>query len=60
MRAVLGEMATLVLEGRRVFETIGAPAKKREAQLFGGIDAAELARFEQTIDKLLGKLSEAE
>ena len=47
-------------EGRRVFETIGAPAKKREAQLFGGIEASELAGFEQTIDKLLRKLSEAE
>jgi DNA-binding MarR family transcriptional regulator len=47
-------------EGRRVFRTVGTPAKRREAQLFGGIDAAELARFGHTIDRLLAALSEAE
>lgn len=46
--------------GLRVFRTIGASAKEREAQLFGGIDTAELQQLERSIDKLLAALSEAE
>ena len=46
--------------GLRLFQTIGASAKQREAQLFGGIDAAELQQMERVIDKLLRALSEAE
>jgi DNA-binding MarR family transcriptional regulator len=46
--------------GNRVFRTIGASAKVREAQLFGGIDAAELDQFDRLVDKLLDALSEPE
>jgi DNA-binding MarR family transcriptional regulator len=46
--------------GQRVFRTIGEHAKAREAQLFGGIDAAELAQLDQLVDKLLLALSEPE
>lgn len=46
--------------GQRVYQTIGERAKLREAQLFGGVPPDELARFDQTIDKLLAALSEPE
>jgi len=46
--------------GQRVFRTVGEPAKAREAQLFGGIDATELAQLDQLVDKLLLALSEPE
>jgi hypothetical protein len=43
-----------------VFKTIGARAKLREAQLFGGIDAAELEQLDRLVEKLLAALSESE
>ena len=46
--------------GARVFKTIGERAKAHEAQLFGGIAAAELAQLDRLIDKLLDALSEPE
>jgi DNA-binding MarR family transcriptional regulator len=46
--------------GKRLYQTIGASAKAREAQLFGGIEAAELAQLDQLVDKLLYALSEPE
>jgi len=46
--------------GMRVYRTIGEPAKAREAQLFGGIDTAELAQLDRLVDKLLLALSEPE
>ncbi len=46
--------------GQRVYQAIGARAKVREAQLFGGIGAAELDQLDQLLDKLLLALSEAE
>jgi DNA-binding MarR family transcriptional regulator len=50
----------LSTDGQQVFQTIGERAKQREAQLFGGIDRAELAQFDRLVDKLLGALSEPE
>lgn len=46
--------------GMRVFQTIGEHAKAREAQLFGGIDAAELDQLDRLVDQLLAALSEPE
>ena len=46
--------------GQRIYQTIGEHAKVREAQLFGGVPAEELTRFDQTLDKLLAALSEPE
>ena len=46
--------------GQRVFKIIGERAKQREAQLFGGIDAAELQRLDRLMDQLLAALSEGD
>jgi DNA-binding MarR family transcriptional regulator len=50
----------LSADGRRVFQTIGASAKRREQHLFGRLDATELAQLERSVDRLLQALSEAE
>lgn len=50
----------LSADGQGVFQTIGERAKQREAQLFGGIDGAELAQLDRLVEKLLGALSEPE
>jgi DNA-binding MarR family transcriptional regulator len=42
--------------GMRLFQTLGPLATAREAQLFGGIDAAELARMDATLDRLINAL----
>jgi len=46
--------------GRRLFETIGLLAKRREQQLFGRVDRTRLDEFERVVDQLLLALSEAE
>jgi DNA-binding MarR family transcriptional regulator len=50
----------LSADGQRMYQTIGERAKLREAQLFGGIEAAELEQFDRLVDKLLDALSEPE
>ena len=50
----------LSADGQRVFQTIGTRAKLREAQLFGGVDAAELEQLDRLVEKLLAALSEPE
>lgn len=42
----------LSTKGRELFERISASAVVREAQLFSGISASELTRFEATVEKL--------
>lgn len=44
--------------GRKLFERIGALAAQREAQLFGSVPPAELARFGAVIDRLIAALHE--
>jgi DNA-binding MarR family transcriptional regulator len=43
----------LSAEGQRLFTRVGRTAKKREAELFNGIAAAELEQFSATLDKLI-------
>jgi DNA-binding MarR family transcriptional regulator len=43
----------LTAEGKRLFARIGVQAKHREAELFSGVNAAELERFGATLDKLI-------
>jgi DNA-binding MarR family transcriptional regulator len=52
--ALDGRRALLHLsaKGRELFERISASAVVREAQLFSGISANELQRFEATVEKL--------
>jgi DNA-binding MarR family transcriptional regulator len=50
----------LSADGLQVFQTIGERAKHREAQLFRGIDQAELAQLDRLVEKLLGAQSEPE
>jgi DNA-binding MarR family transcriptional regulator len=45
--------------GRRLFETIGALAAEREAQLFGGVAAAELDYLGDIMDRLVATLQAA-
>ena len=42
--------------GRRLFAKLGTQARLREAGLFSGVKAAELARLDATLDKLIAGL----
>jgi DNA-binding MarR family transcriptional regulator len=48
----------LSTKGRTVFERISESAVLREAQLFSGIDACDLKRFEATVEKLTAALTD--
>ncbi|SEK73553.1 DNA-binding transcriptional regulator, MarR family [Variovorax sp. YR750] len=43
----------LTAVGKALHETVGALGREREAELFAGIEAGELARMEATLDKLI-------
>jgi DNA-binding MarR family transcriptional regulator len=43
----------LSAEGQRVFTLVGRTAKRREAELFRGLQARELEQFNATLDKLI-------
>ncbi|MFL6692139.1 MAG: MarR family winged helix-turn-helix transcriptional regulator [Ramlibacter sp.] len=43
----------LSAEGQRVFTQVGRTAKRREAELFRGLQARELEQFNATLDKLI-------
>ncbi len=49
----------LSTEGRALFESISETAVVREAQLFAGISATDLKRFEATVEKLTATLTES-
>ena len=56
-------LLTLNAAGMRLFQTLGPLATAREAQIFSGIDAADLERVGATLDRLITALaapSEAE
>jgi DNA-binding MarR family transcriptional regulator len=46
-------------KGRALFESISETAVVREAQLFAGISATDLKRFEATVEKLTATLMES-
>ena len=50
----------LSADGQALFETLGVHAKRRERELFAGVDAGEQRRLMQTVDKLIEGLSRAE
>lgn len=43
--------------GKALFSVVNAEAQAREAELFGGIDATELARLGGTLDKLIASVA---
>jgi DNA-binding MarR family transcriptional regulator len=43
----------LSADGQRVFTQVGRSAKRREAELFRGLQARELEQFNATLDKLI-------
>lgn len=47
----------LSAEGRRLYASIGAPARQREQQLFRGIGAAEQKRLDTTLDRLIANVA---
>jgi DNA-binding MarR family transcriptional regulator len=51
-------LLTLSDAGLALYRTIGAAAALREAQLFSGVSAAELARMGRTLDRLIVALRE--
>lgn len=48
----------LSAEGQRVFTKVGRTAKKREAELFQGMEQGELHLFNATLDKLIAAVRE--
>ncbi len=48
----------LSAQGKRLFGKIGIAAKKREAELFRGVQKRELDQLGATLDKLIGALRE--
>jgi DNA-binding MarR family transcriptional regulator len=48
----------LSAEGQRVFTKVGRTAKKREAELFQGMEQGELHQFNATLDKLIAAVRE--
>jgi DNA-binding MarR family transcriptional regulator len=44
--------------GAALYRTIGRAGARREQQLFAGIDAAERAQMESTVDRLLARLGD--
>ncbi len=49
---------SLSKDGKRLFGKIGIAAKKREAELFRGVQQRELDQLGTTLDKLIGALRE--
>ncbi|AMM24301.1 MarR family winged helix-turn-helix transcriptional regulator [Variovorax sp. PAMC 28711] len=46
----------LTAAGKALFEVASAEAQAREAELFAGVDTAELARLGATLDKLIAAI----
>lgn len=49
----------LTAAGKALHETVGALGRQREAALFEGIDANDLARLDATLDKLIAAVQRA-
>lgn len=49
----------LTTAGKALHETVGTLGRQREAALFEGIDADELARLDATLDKLIAAVQRA-
>jgi len=49
----------LTAAGKALHETVGALGREREAALFAGVDAEELARLGATLDKLIEAVQRA-
>jgi DNA-binding MarR family transcriptional regulator len=49
----------LTASGKALHETVGTLGRQREAALFEGIDADELARLDATLDKLIAAVQRA-
>lgn len=49
----------LTAAGKALHETVGALGREREAALFAGIAAGELARLDATLDKLIDAVQRA-
>ena len=47
----------LTAAGKELFGIVHALGRQREAELFAGVDAAELARFGATLDKLMASVA---
>ena len=49
----------LTAAGKALHETVSALGREREAALFAGVDADELARLDTTLDKLINAVQRA-
>ena len=49
----------LTAAGKALHETVGALGRQREAVLFQGVNAGELARLDATLDKLIAAVQRA-
>ncbi|MET3913497.1 DNA-binding MarR family transcriptional regulator [Variovorax sp. OAS795] len=49
----------LTAAGKALHETVGALGRQREAVLFEGVNAGELARLDATLDKLIAAVQRA-
>ncbi|MCW5636487.1 MAG: winged helix-turn-helix transcriptional regulator [Rubrivivax sp.] len=50
----------LSADGQALFRRLGTSAARREAQLFGGVTAAELVQMSRTLDRLIAGLRASE
>jgi len=50
----------LTAAGKALHETVGALGRQREAALFEGVNADELARLDATLDKLTAAVQRAD
>lgn len=50
----------LTAAGKALHETVGALGRQREAALFEGVNADELARLDATLDKLIAAVQRAD
>lgn len=50
----------LTAAGKALFQVASAEAQTREAELFAGVDAAELASLGRTLDKLIAAIKPAD
>ncbi len=50
----------LTAEGQALYATVRKLGREREAELFAGVDADELAQLSATLDKLIAAVSRAE
>ncbi|SCX71880.1 MarR family winged helix-turn-helix transcriptional regulator [Variovorax sp. EL159] len=49
----------LTATGKALHDTVSALGRQREAELFAGLDAKELARLDATLDKLIAAVQHA-